>query len=697
MNDIIDNTYQVYFRGTVYPNSWDNGTFGNYWSDYNGTDSNGDGIGDIPYYINDGNIDNHPLMFGFETYYGAPTITNVAWSPRNPLPTEHVYVIADVTDTNDVSKVLLYYKVGSSDWTWTEMTLLENGSYYGGIPPFSSNTVVLFKIVANDTFGNTAESDVYSYTAVDTEPPTISNITCNPLEPIHNESVTVTAHINDSGGVDTVILSYIHGELRQWNNVTMSLINGVYVGMIPAYLETTLVQYRIYANDTAGNLLVSELYSYTVIDVNPPVINNVTWVLTSPSSSDNVTVYVNTSDPSGISTVILSYTSDIGWLNVSMTYENGLYVATIPAFSVSTLVQFLVTVNDTVGNRVESEIYSYTVSDSNPPQITNVVWSPTEPLYNESITVVATITDESDIARVLLAYQVGNSTLEISMSILGKNYQATIPEQPENTTVVFWIYSEDAYGNTANSSFYQYTVPDITPPFITNIQQNPTQPKAYVSVTIKASVVDNVSIDSVWLNYSLDVTHWYVVAMNLNGNVFAGMIPPQPEYSLVTFVIYANGTSGNVASSAVLNYTVVDSTSPSINGVAWVPMTPNSEENVLVYANISDEHELAIVLLSYYNGAYWVNVSMSLFNESYVGVIPALSAGTTVQFKIYAQDNYGNWGVSTTYSYTIIPVGSTNTSLNSGIDPVITIGAIVAVSAAAALGGYGIYRRHRKV
>jgi len=55
---------------------WDNGTIGNYWSDYNGTDSNDNGIGDIPYIVYgykwdtdiDGFVsfvsgqDNYPLM-----------------------------------------------------------------------------------------------------------------------------------------------------------------------------------------------------------------------------------------------------------------------------------------------------------------------------------------------------------------------------------------------------------------------------------------------------------------------------------------------------------------------------------------------------------------------------------------------------------------------------------------------------------
>jgi len=46
--------------------NWDNGSVGNYWYDYWGDDLDGDGVGDIPYYLIDGisnSQDNYPIVF----------------------------------------------------------------------------------------------------------------------------------------------------------------------------------------------------------------------------------------------------------------------------------------------------------------------------------------------------------------------------------------------------------------------------------------------------------------------------------------------------------------------------------------------------------------------------------------------------------------------------------------------------------
>jgi hypothetical protein len=53
-------------------NFWDNGSVGNYWSNYNGSDLNMDGIGDAPYFIDNKAVeiviaqDNYPLMSPYD-------------------------------------------------------------------------------------------------------------------------------------------------------------------------------------------------------------------------------------------------------------------------------------------------------------------------------------------------------------------------------------------------------------------------------------------------------------------------------------------------------------------------------------------------------------------------------------------------------------------------------------------------------
>ena len=59
-NTLIDNQENAYDGEG---NGWDNGSSGNYWSDYTGSDSNGDGIGDSLYQIpGEMSQDRYPLM-----------------------------------------------------------------------------------------------------------------------------------------------------------------------------------------------------------------------------------------------------------------------------------------------------------------------------------------------------------------------------------------------------------------------------------------------------------------------------------------------------------------------------------------------------------------------------------------------------------------------------------------------------------
>ena len=119
-NNFVNNSYinarrnrgtvQISTPGTANGNSWDNGSLGNYWSDYGSLDANRDGVGDSPYYINPTNQDNHPLMnlvTTSEVPLTAPELPSSEGFPVRDLPA--IAATASVAAVVAVA-VLVYWK-----------------------------------------------------------------------------------------------------------------------------------------------------------------------------------------------------------------------------------------------------------------------------------------------------------------------------------------------------------------------------------------------------------------------------------------------------------------------------------------------------------------------------------------------------------------------------------------------------------
>jgi len=99
-NNFIENLENARSDGSV--NFWDNGVKGNYWSDYEGADLDGDGIGDTPYIIDSNNMDHYPLMKPW-SMPTMPTFTlNVQSEPVKGVPIKYSGDLVG-TETTDFS------------------------------------------------------------------------------------------------------------------------------------------------------------------------------------------------------------------------------------------------------------------------------------------------------------------------------------------------------------------------------------------------------------------------------------------------------------------------------------------------------------------------------------------------------------------------------------------------------------------
>jgi parallel beta-helix repeat protein len=164
-NNFIDNTmqvganesYAIIWGYSPSVNDWN----GNYWSDYNGTDSNRDGEGDAPYVINERNADNHPLMSVASTSILLPEVTFPSTS-RSPA----VSIVSPENRTFTVNSVYLTFTVDAqTSWVGYSLDNQENVTVTDNATLTDlSNGLHNITVYANDTFGNMGASEIIIFT-----------------------------------------------------------------------------------------------------------------------------------------------------------------------------------------------------------------------------------------------------------------------------------------------------------------------------------------------------------------------------------------------------------------------------------------------------------------------------------------------------------------------------------------------------
>lgn len=361
----------------------------------------------------------------------------------------------------------------------------------------------------------------------DSTPPVIQRVFRCPDVPEYDDNVLVMAYVTDSeSGVANVTLSYSVNS-GESVNLTMNEIDGLFEAVISPEPYNTSVVYFVYAWDNAGNVAVSEANSYIVSDFHSPVISYIERVPDSPNYNETVSVFINATEPSSASGVkeypILAYYNGSVWMNVTMSFQEGIYIGVIPELPYGTVVKYRVYVFDNAGNWFVTDVYSYTVNDQFLPIVR--IDAPVRGSYVAGCVNVSVYAYDDYFSKAELMV---NKTILDSWSDVGSHAYVW------NTSVLpdgVYMLKLKAYDNVGNIGVAECSVTvDNTAPMIGVPYQNPNQTtvEPYQNVTVSVEVTDGggAGVREVILFYSVDEGQtWTNVSMDKTiGNFYVGVI-----------------------------------------------------------------------------------------------------------------------------------------------------------------------------
>ena len=244
-NNFVNNVQNVYVADGAPVNFWDDGEEGNYWSDYNGTDAEGDGVGDIPYSMDANNRDNHPLMNPINLRITDPTPTKISIIS----PEKTTYAANDVYLTVAVDKPALW--IGYSLDGQTYATFSENNSVTGLSEGFHNVTFYV-------SYSGKEYSSSVAF-AVDTTCPLVCILHPENKSYLSSESL-LDVPLNFTVNEPVSQLAY---SLDGKSNVTIA--DNTTLALLPVGAHNV----TLYAWDAVGNVGASKTVIFTIAEPEP--------------------------------------------------------------------------------------------------------------------------------------------------------------------------------------------------------------------------------------------------------------------------------------------------------------------------------------------------------------------------------------------------------------------------------------------
>jgi PKD repeat protein len=253
---------------------------------------------------------------------------------------------------------------------------------------------------------------------------------------------------------------------------------------------------------------------------------------------------------------------------------------------------------------------------------------------------------------------------------VGSPVTVNVPASGDKSKVYVQFVATDN-ANNSGKKVYSYNI-DRTKPKVTDLTtinytwRHPSRFSVYTNVT------DNNYVESAVLNWSLDNSTWsqtpmgYISGGNASKRYVANLTAPSTN-STVYYRVEVYDMGGSHGNSTTVNLTW--DPPPTFSNITNTPdMYINNRTTVLVKALVEDDDTISQVWINYSaKSVTWTRINATKNGSYYEATVPAVKGSNYVHFRFFANDTLGGVNNTTAYSYEIDETVPTMVSQSRGM------------------------------
>ncbi len=567
----------------------------------------------------------------------------------------YVNITVNITDPVGVGGV--WINVTHPNGSWLNISMLPgsgDGWYYNST--FIDQGIYSYTVWTNDTSNNWNYSIPGGFEIKgDTSPPILLNLNDFPDPQVPGGFVNLTVEVTDDAAVDEVWVNITYPD---GSSINISMSKGAKDEWFhnTTYLDPGVYTYAVWANDTSNNWNSIGPGAFMIFDSTDPQLTNLDATPNPQENDANVNITVNVTDDVGVEVVWVNVTyPDGSSINATMMQGTGDEWFYNAIYSDLGVYSYTVWANDTSNNWNRIGPQTFIIEDTDGPVLTNLLGTPDPQENGDFVNITVDVTDDVGIDGVWIniTYPDG-SWINIGMENgLGDEWFYNISFL-DLGIYSYSVWAKDTSSNWNSTNPGTFIIQDTDGPILSNILDFPDPQENNGLVNISVDIIDDVSVNEVWINITYPSGSWINVSMDKGVGDEWLYSASYFNLGVYSYTIWASDTSDNWNGAGPYDFLIQDTEGPEFSNPNDSPDPQIINGFVNVTVDVVDDFTVDEVRINITlpNGS-WINVSMDqktgsgwFYNQSY----PDLG---THFYTIWANDTNGNWNKSGLFGFDI--------------------------------------------